>query len=176
MQRHLRSTEISERDGAVVTRARDLSLFKLVAAMSAPRETARSGEDLGNIGVLLIEEGDSVAAAMKDGLRQRGFNVWSTSSYVLGLELHLAISADVDIVILDAAQDVSNARYAMHLVRRVNPDVNICIVGGAPSRRQLADLLNRRSTCVIERPLPHINTIADRLWLLASADGLSKAK
>lgn len=176
MERPWKPTSQPAPTSLLVTRARDLSLFKLVAAMSGTKRDATLREERIAIGVLIIEEGLALAAAVADDLRHCGFAVRSASSYVRGLELFHDACDETDVVILDVTQDHLSARYTFQLLRRVNPLVNICLASDGASSQHLSDLIDPQATCILEKPLPPIETIADRLWLLAATRTSRKAK
>lgn len=146
----------------------ELSLFNLVTAMCASKETTMPREPARQLNLLIMEEGESIATATAHGLRHRGFAVRDASSYLRGLELYKSISAEIDIVVIDATSDPLTTRYAIHLTRHINPRADICLLANTSIKRQVMDLLDASTPCVLEKPLPHIDAIADHLWQLAS--------
>lgn len=154
MERPWKLTSQPAPTSLLMTRARDLSLFKIVAAMSGTKRDATLREERSAIGVLIIEEGFALAAAVADDLRHCGFVVRSASSYVRGLELFHNACDETDVVILDVTQDHLSARYTFQLLRRVHPFVKIFLASDGGSSQHLSDLLDPQATCILEKPLP----------------------
>lgn len=120
------------------------------------------------IGVLIVEDGRVLRKAIEHGLGGRGFSVWGAGSGPEGVSIYRTYEDQIDVVLMDVNMPVLDGPQTLYLLRKINPGIRCCFMTGDIRESTLKMLHEHRPSQVFTKPLPHINLMAQELWLCAT--------
>ena len=132
------------------------------------REDACSEAVARPVGVLIVEDGRMLRKAVERGLADRGFAVWGAASGQEGVSIYRTHEAEIDVVLMDVHMPVLDGPQTLYLLRKITPSIRCCFMTGDLRESTLKSLLDHRPSQVFGKPLPHINSMAQELWLCAT--------
>lgn len=133
------------------------------AAGNAPESVERHP-----IGVLVIEDQKLMLKAMEQGLRKRGFLVWTASDGAEGVDVYSRFKSHIDVVLSDVQMPVLDGPMTLDRLRHMDPAVRFCFMTGDTRTTTLANLLDRGAMRVFTKPFSSVAAVADELWGLAT--------
>lgn len=149
--------------------------FDRISASPSP-ETARLDVDRGipacdhcrSAGVLVIEDERLMLKAMEQGLRKRGFVVWTALDGSEGVNVYRRFGAQIDVVLSDVQMPVLDGPKTFDALCEINPSVKLCFMTGDMRTSTHINLLNRGALRVFAKTLVSVAEVAEELWKLAT--------
>jgi CheY-like chemotaxis protein len=132
------------------------------------QEDADAGPVARPVGVIIVEDGRVLRKATERGLVDRGFAVWGAGSGQEGVSVYRTYEDQIDVVLMDVHMPVLDGPQTLYLLRKINPSIRCCFMTGDLRESTLKSLLDHRPLQVFGKPLPHINLMAQELWLCAT--------
>lgn len=133
------------------------------------QERANVGTFSRPTGILVIEDNRLLRTALGQGLRNRGFDLWTAADGGEGVELYRQFWPLIDMVLSDVQMPVLDGPGVFKALRAVNPYVRFCFMTGDTCAATRATLLKLGAMRVYEKPLPSVANIAQELWELATS-------
>lgn len=125
--------------------------------------------DLGRpTGILVIEDERLLLKAMTQGLRNRGFVVWTAQDGGEGVDLYQRFWAQIDVVLSDVQMPVLDGPKTLEALRKINPLVRCCFMTGDTRQSTSNSLLRRGALRVFAKPFSSVAQVADELRELAT--------
>ena len=154
--------------------ARETKINRISARPSS--ETERLDANLGitecdhcrPAGVLIIEDERHMLKAMEQGLRKRGFVVWTSFDGHEGINVYRRFGAQIDIVLSDVQMPVLDGPKTLDALREINPSVKLCFMTGDIRTSTHINLLNRGALRVFAKTALSVAEVAEEIWKLAT--------
>lgn len=128
-------------------------------------------------GVLVVEDEPLMLKAMEQGLRKKGFRVWTADDGGQAIEVFRQFGAQIDIVLSDVQMPVLDGPQALEALRVIRPSIRICFMTADARLSTTARLLSRGALRVFAKPLSSVAEVAEELWGLATCpESLSSAR
>lgn len=118
-------------------------------------------------GILLVEDDRVLRKVLGQGLRNRGFDLWSAENGAEGIKLYQQFWPLIDIVLSDVQMPVMDGLEMFGALRMINPSVRFCFMTGDTQASACSSLLKGGALRIFEKPFPSITSIAEELWELA---------
>lgn len=119
-------------------------------------------------GVLVIEDQRLMLQAMEQGLRKRGFVVWTALDGSEGVNVYRRFGAQIDVVLSDVQMPVLDGPKTLDALSEINPSVKLCFMTGDMRTSTHLNLLNRGALRVFAKTLVSVAEVAEELWKLAT--------
>lgn len=119
-------------------------------------------------GVLVIEDERLMLKSLDQGLRKRGFAVWTAADGGEGVELYRRFGDRIDVVLSDLNMPVLNGLETLDTLREINPHVRFCFMTGDVRTATFARLLKLGALRVFTKPFTSVAEVAEELRELAT--------
>jgi CheY-like chemotaxis protein len=124
--------------------------------------------------VLVVDDDHLVRALLQLGLERDGFDVWLAANGREAIRLYRTHRYRIGVVLLDIRMPGLDGLATMQALRRLNPDVAVCLTSGDMDGNDPEELRRRGAAHVLAKPF-HLDELAHVLRLLThgvSADAL----
>jgi CheY-like chemotaxis protein len=105
------------------------------------------------IGVLIVDDEESVRQMLALGLRAHGFAVWLAGNSVAALELYRSHHDAIDIVLLDVRMPVRDGPQTIDALLELDPHICFYFMSGDLGKYTEANLLALGAIAVFWKPL-----------------------
>ncbi|MBX9653629.1 response regulator [bacterium] len=95
------------------------------------------------LGVLVIDDKRLMLKAKEQGLRERGFVVWTGRDGSEGIDLYRRFGWHIDMVLSDVQMPVLDGLMTLDALSEMNPSVRFCFMTGDTRSATLTKLLKR---------------------------------
>jgi two-component system, OmpR family, response regulator len=119
----------------------------------------------GTPGVLVVDDDYLVRILVQRRLERDGFDVWLASNGWEAIHRYRTHRDRIAVVLLDVHMPGLDGPATLDALRRLNPEVLVCLMSGDPGDYDPQELLQRGATGIIAKPF-QINQLANHLRLL----------
>jgi CheY-like chemotaxis protein len=134
--------------------------FSSQAAESGPPDSLHEKP-----GVLVVDDEHLVRIMVQMGLERRGFEVWLASSGWEAIDLYRKHRDQISVVLLDIRMPGLDGTATLDELRKLNPDIQACIMSGDLGGDKVKDLRQRGAAHLIAKPF-RLPELADALQQL----------
>ena len=159
----------------MVTKAATESELEAVSLSLLPESTVQEtnltpleNNQSRSTGILVIEDNRLILKALKEGLRMRGFLVWTATDGSLGVTLYQRCYDQINVVLSDVKMPVLNGPKTLDALRKINPTICFCFMTGDTRATVIHDLLRKGAIRVFTKPFSSVAAIVEELWDLAT--------
>jgi two-component system OmpR family response regulator len=125
------------------------------------------------IGVLILDDEESVRRVLALGLRRHGFVVWLAANSVEALELYVRHSDAIDVVLSDVCMPVRDGPETLAALRELDPHICFYFMSGDMGKYTEENLLALGAIAVFCKPL-RLRELAREFMRMAAPNRMSR--
>lgn len=139
--------------------------------VSEPSPGGQSGEGriMRRLGVLVVDDEDSIRRLMDVYLRQEGFAVWLAADGMEATDLYRRHRGEIDVVVLDVCMPGLDGVETLASLRATDPEVRCCFLSADFGIYTERDLCAAGAAALLHKP-PRLSEFAQMVRLLARQD------
>jgi CheY-like chemotaxis protein len=120
-----------------------------------------------SLGILVVDDEESVRCVLGLGMRAQGFAVWLAADAVTAVELYLGHHDAIDVVLLDVRMPDWDGPETLAALQELDPHVRFCFMSGDTGDYTQENLLDLGAAAVFQKPL-RLSELARQLIEIAT--------
>jgi len=132
---------------------------------SNPHVTPHPSKYSRPLGVLVVDDEETVRRLLGKGMLAHGFTVWLASNSLAAVELFRTHHDAIDVVLLDVRMPVRDGPETLAALRELDPDIRFCFMSGDTGKYTEENLIALGALAVFCKPF-RLNELARQLkWI-----------
>jgi two-component system, OmpR family, response regulator len=118
-----------------------------------PRAVTLPAERTRPLGVLVVDDEESIRCLLGLGMRAHGFAVWLAGDALAAVELFRAHHYAIDVVLLDVRMPGRDGPETLAALQKLDPHIHFCFMSGDTGEYSEENLLDLGAFAVFQKPL-----------------------